>query len=79
MPPAPPRPPDDDREAKGIRFGCGALLGFVLGLGAVVQLAPKSMVVAVVAAVAIAVIFGFLSARYGERFWDSLPDWIRWW
>lgn len=72
-----PRPPFEDREAVGVRFGCGALFGLIVGLGSIYSLPSVGPVIAV--AVALALVCGGLSARYGERFWSSASRWLGWW
>ena len=63
----------------GVRFGCGAVAGAIIGfyLAMRVVYAEGSTVVAVAAASAI--VIGWLAARYGDRFWESLSAIVRWW
>jgi len=74
-----PPPPLEDREAVGIRFGCGALFGLVLGLGGVYELTSRSLAPVIVSALVVALVCGLFSARHGERFWSGLSGWLRWW
>ena len=57
---------------KATRFGCGALLGFFVGLYLIAKWTIMSFgVTASVCAVAIFVC-GFLALRYGDEFWYGL-------
>lgn len=71
-------PPPPDRLEKGLRFGCGALVGcgliaYVLLKGAFDQggwfwtsLIGMSMVC------------GLLAVRYGDRFFETVLEWLTW-
>lgn len=55
-----------------LRFGCGAVLGLVVGLGLCVRLWPLSTLGAC-ALVSLAVLAcGVCAARWGDRFWAHL-------
>ena len=70
---------EPDSLEKRIRFGCGfAFGGLVAFFSALRELAVfTGSFWAVVAGVA--VIFGFLAARYGDAFWHDVSDGFRWW
>lgn len=55
-----------------VRFGCGALLGLVVGLGMCVRLWPLSAFFACVLVVFAIVACGIGAARFGDRFWAQL-------
>jgi hypothetical protein len=63
----------------GVRFGCGAVVGALLGFHLAVREtdADASTAVAVIAVAAISL--GWLAARYGDRFWEGLINLVRWW
>jgi len=66
-----------DKTEKNIRFGCGAIFGFLLGFNFVYfgfSMHPARFVVGILAAI----IFGILAVRYGDRFWERLTNWIPW-
>lgn len=68
-----------DRGEKGVRFGCGFLLGAVLGfIGAAFNGAGTVRVAALVAGGA-AVLGGTLAVRYGDRFWYALRHLFWFW
>lgn len=61
-----------DAFERSVRFGCGAVLGLLVGLGACVRLWPLSpfaMGMVVVLAVAAC---GACAVRWGDRFWAHL-------
>lgn len=69
---------EDDHEVgeseQATRFGCGALLGVIVGLGLIVAFTLSSFgVVAVVLFVSMFVC-GMLALIYGDRFWYALKD-----
>jgi hypothetical protein len=55
---------------KGIRFGCGGLLGLLLGLRASLYFwVGEEVSLAVLIVVLAVVLCGFASMKMGERFW----------
>ena len=64
---------------RGVRFGCGACLGTILGFLGAMQALDASFSALVVGAALGALLCGFLAVRFGDRFWESLPDWLQWW
>ncbi len=76
MKPASPPPHND---GKAVRFGCGALLGLVVGVGGAIRFSSSSALLPVLSILATALIFGLLSARHGDRFWENLSRTLRWW
>ena len=50
----------------GVRFVCGALIGMILGFGAVASVNELPLFVGSIAAGTL--VGGFLAARYGRRF-----------
>lgn len=69
-----PRKKTFDRFQFGVRFGCGFLFAivFVLSLGVFESLGGFVVLSSIVG-----LIFGFLAAKYGDRFWKKLSDWLR--
>ena len=55
-----------------VRFGCGALLGLVVGLGLCVRLWPLSIFGVCLLVAASIMACGLGAARYGDRFWAKL-------
>ncbi len=73
--PTPPGRTPDAFEMK-VRFGCGALLGLVVGLGMCVGLSPLSTLGAyVLVGIAVAACGGG-AAYFGDSFWANLR-WLR--
>ncbi len=72
-----------------VRFGCGFVSGFVSGLFApflwgffwkVTTIGWGIITVCVISALICGLICGFLSVKYGDRFWRSLVKfWHLWW
>ncbi|QNA89431.1 hypothetical protein G4G28_14865 [Massilia sp. Dwa41.01b] len=58
------------------RFGCGALLGFFIGLVLVIASAPSSTGFAVLAFLVPMCVCGYLALKYGDEFWYKLFDGI---
>lgn len=69
------RPPD--AAEKGIRFGCGAIFGLVVGFFTVVKITrmDPAMTIAILAIVSLSL--GLFAMRYGDRFWEAVRSW--WW
>jgi hypothetical protein len=61
------------RTGKGLQFGCGALVGALLGLFGFAAYVAETAAATVLITVVFSVAFGFLAARYGDRFWKELP------
>ena len=59
-----------------VRFGCGALLGLVVGLGTCVSLSPLSTLGACVLVGFAIAACGVGAAQFGDRFWANLR-WLR--
>jgi hypothetical protein len=53
-----------------LRGLCGFVVGALLGLAFAPQVIPGAL---------LAVGFAVAAARYGDRFWERLADWMRWW
>jgi len=68
-----------DRLEKGIRFGCGGLVGLLLGISMAIHYFSASVDEIVFMCLAAALVCGGLAAKYGDRFWDGLMNWLRWW
>lgn len=57
-----------------VRFGCGALAGFlIVGLGTLSSAGPPWG--AVLAGLGAAALFGWAAAHWGDRFWEWLGTW----
>lgn len=67
-----------DNAEKGIRFGCGFVFGIVLGGIAALRVFYDEGNSAVVMAVVIALIFGFIALRFGDSFWRWYARWFNW-
>lgn len=68
-----------DKPEKTIRFGCGAVAGFILGFYLFdIWLLSSSFITLIAVAGLIGLIFGSLAVRYGDYFWERLKDWL-WW
>ena len=69
-----------DRSERGIRFGCGLVVGLVLGFFFAIRAFSNFVLPAAVAA---GLALGLLSAVYGDRFWYALLRGFsglgRWW
>lgn len=67
----------DETEGKGIRFGCGFIIGILLcGTGWIAySLSNDYWVMAF--AVAGGLLFGFAAMKYGDKFWEGIYRW--WW
>lgn len=71
---------DDVPESEQVtRFGCGALVGALLGLALIIGFTLTSLGSATVALVALMIICGVLALVHGDRFWYSLKDWFANW
>lgn len=69
--------PEPDNIEKGIRFGCGGLLGFVLGLYCFLHgIFGESRFGIILLFICLILFFGFLAMRYGDKFWNSIKDWL---
>ena len=67
-----------DAEEKVIRFGCGAVLGLLLGLLAVFGLLALSNWITVAVLFVPAACCGWLAMRYGDAFWYKLAKYVPW-
>ena len=73
---------EPDRFEKGVRFGCGSLLGILIGLYWAIRSYDSdswSLFWAGFFFVAATFGCGFLAMRYGDRFWDCLARLAGWW
>lgn len=61
-----------DAFERKVRFGCGALLGLVLGLGLCVRLWPLSAFAMGALVLLVIVACGLCAVRWGDRFWAHL-------
>jgi hypothetical protein len=64
--------------SRSVRFGCGAIAGLLFGFYAAVQTTSGSTRETVISVLAGALIFGLLSAVFGDRFWAGIHRWL-WW
>jgi hypothetical protein len=70
---------EPDRTTKGIRFGCGALLGSICGLSfALYSLEPTTRNI-IAACLAFIGLFGTLAVKFGDRFWEQISRVLWWW
>jgi hypothetical protein len=71
--------PGPDRLEKGLRLGCGGMLGLLVVAPLVLQLESPSLSTWVGLGVGV-LVFALLALRYGDRFWTAFADWWRtWW
>jgi uncharacterized membrane protein YgaE (UPF0421/DUF939 family) len=67
-----------DRAERATRFGCGFLLGVVLGGLLAARLFFDNGYSFFAATTLVATILGLAAMRFGDRFWLSLKHWV-WW
>jgi hypothetical protein len=67
-----------DRLEKGIRFGCGFLLGCFIAVGALLTSLSSAHSLAA-SCMLIGLICGWAALRFGDRFWDHVRRWWIWW
>ena len=81
MPRKPAPRPDDPPEwvASAVRFTFGAVFGLLVGAGAFFFVPFHLWSVSVAIMLVLALLFGFLAAKYGDGFWENLGAWFRWW
>lgn len=65
-----PEPPD--RMEKGVRLGCGAVAGLVLGVAAVVQIDPHGAVAGFLILAVSTLFFALAALVGGDEFWWML-------
>ena len=75
--------PEISETEKVTRFGCGALLGVVVGISLAVKLALDSFGWSVAIVVGAVLVCGFLALKHGDEFWYAVfgggSHWWRWW
>ena len=73
-------PPKEEPDAAELtmRFGCGALVGAIFAFAIFVSGVPISTGAIVLLFAGLILLFGFLSARFGDRFWLRLLAWFQW-
>jgi len=64
------------RQGLGPGFGCGALVGLGLGLLGTASTAEPGWLAGLGGSLLLALAFGLLTHRYGERFLTRLFDWL---
>jgi predicted PurR-regulated permease PerM len=70
---------EPDNFEKGIRFGCGGLLGFVVGMYSFLHgFFSGSYLLNILSILFFVFLFGFLALKQGDKFWYSLKNWL-WW
>ncbi len=66
-----------DTMTYGVRAGCGAVAGVAVGLSVCLTWLDDVTVAGCVVVVALAIIgCSLAAARYGDRFWHGLWDWL---
>jgi hypothetical protein len=63
---------------RGVRFGCGAIAGGVIGFLLAVRETSGEMQMSVMVAGFAALVLGVLAAAYGDRLWEGLSK-VLWW
>lgn len=59
------------------RFGCGFLVGILIGGSVSIVYSAQTMLGLIAAWVLFALVCGLLSAIFGNKFWLSIIHWIR--
>lgn len=70
---------EPDSTEKGLRFGCGALMGVVIGVGESLRYFPTEAYGFIGVVILTAIVCGLLAVRRGNRFWHGLADSVRGW
>ena len=65
-----------DRLEKGVRFGCGFLLGCLLAVGSLLSSLWSAHQI-VVCVLVVGLVCGFAAVRFGDTFWEKMGRW--WW
>jgi len=65
-----------DRFEKGVRFGCGFILGLAVGLWSATQIVFDTWGAYAIIVLVLAVACGILALRYGDAFWSNLRHWL---
>lgn len=68
---------DVDEAEKVTRFGCGALLGVIVGIMLVITFTLSNFGFIVATVVAAVMVSGLLALKYGDEFWYSATSWIK--
>lgn len=67
-----------DNLEKGIRFGCGGLIGMFIGLYLGLNfLFEDNIIVFILTDAILIVVCGFMAMKQGDRFWLSLKNWLK--
>jgi heme A synthase len=67
------------RRNRRVSFGCGAILGFAVGLPGALGALEVSLGEAVATALLLAIALGALCAIFGDRLLERLVRWMSWW
>lgn len=69
---------EPDSLEKGIRFGCGGILGFLFGLYVAFNgFADRdNTLISVLTIAFLTILFGVLAMKQGDRFWSSIRKWF---
>jgi hypothetical protein len=70
---------EPDRLEKGIRFGCGSVIGILIGLDLTYSMFLEYPGHLFIAACIFALVCGILAMKYGDRFWDGVIQFLRPW
>ena len=68
-----------DALEKGIRFGCGFLFGALIGVALAIRGLTEWTGVHWALIAGGAVVCALLALRFGDRYWDHVAAWLRWW
>jgi hypothetical protein len=71
--------PEPDTAEKVTRFGCGTLLGVIVGIVLAIKLTLSSFGLIAAVIVGAVLVCGFLALRYGDEFWYAVLGSARWW
>ena len=72
-------PTTPDSQERGIRFGCGFVVGVVFVTGCWIAFAVDQGYFVVALALLSGLVGGFAAMKYGDAFWEWLSRLARWW
>ena len=68
-----------DQLEKGIRLGFGLLAGAILGVPGAVYSVADDLLTCLLLGAGMALLFGVLAVRYGDRFWYGIRHLLWFW
>lgn len=70
-------PTDHSPTARGIRFGCGGLVGIIIGARLAWEFTDFELMDCAIGAGLGFLVVGFLSSGAGDEIWERFTDWLR--